>query len=89
MGTVVFPDAELNIFLVADSRERALRRLRQRGTPTSEKLLDDETMRIIERDTRDAKQTVPADDALTIDTTALTQSEQVDQIVILAKERVR
>jgi cytidylate kinase len=89
MGTVVFPDAELKIFLVADSRERALRRLRQRGTPTSEKLLDDETMRIIERDTRDAKQTVPADDALTIDTTALTQSEQVDQIVILAKERVR
>ena len=31
MGTVVFPDAELKIFLVADSRERALRRLRQRG----------------------------------------------------------
>ena len=41
MGTVVFPDADLKIFLVADSRERALRRLRQRGTPTSEKLLDD------------------------------------------------
>jgi cytidylate kinase len=87
MGTVVFPDADLKIFLVADSRERALRRLRQRGTPTSEKLLDDETIRIMERDARDAKQTVPAKDAVTIDTTALTQAEQVAQIVALAEER--
>jgi cytidylate kinase len=87
MGTVVFPDAELKIFLVADSRERALRRLRQTGTPTSEQLLDDETIRIKERDARDAKQTVPAADAVTIDTTALTQAEQVAQIVALSKER--
>jgi cytidylate kinase len=87
MGTVVFPDAELKIFLVADSRERALRRLRQRGTPTSEQLLDDETIRIRERDARDAKQTVAAGDAVVIDTTALTQDEQVAQIVALSKER--
>jgi len=89
MGTVVFPDAELKIFLVADSRERALRRLRQRGTPTSEQLLDDETIRIKERDARDAKQTAAARDAVTIDTTALTQDEQVAQIVALSKERAR
>ena len=87
MGTVVFPDAELKIFLVADSRERALRRLRQRGTPTSEQLLDDETIRIRERDARDAKQTVAAGDAVVIDTTALTQDEQVAQIVALSIER--
>ena len=87
MGTVVFPDADLKIFLVADSRERALRRLRQRGTPTSEQLLDDETIRIKERDARDAKQTVAARDAVTIDTTALAQDEQVSQIVALSKER--
>jgi len=87
MGTVVFPDADLKIFLVADSRERALRRLRQRGTPTSQQLLDDETIRIKERDARDAKQTVAAPDAVTIDTTALTQDEQVAQIVALSKER--
>jgi cytidylate kinase len=87
MGTVVFPDAELKIFLVADSRERALRRLRQRGTPTSQELLDDETIRIKERDARDAKQTVAAQDAVTIDTTALTQDEQVAQIVALSLER--
>lgn len=89
MGTVVFPDADLKIFLVADSRERALRRLRQRGTPTSEQLLDDETIRIRERDARDAKQTVAARDAVTIDTTALTQDEQVAQIVALSKERAQ
>ena len=86
MGTVVFPDADLKIFLVADSRERAARRLRQRGTPTSQELLDDETMRIIERDTRDAGQTVPAADAVIIDTTGLTQQEQVEQIVTLSRQ---
>jgi cytidylate kinase len=86
MGTVVFPDADLKIFLVAHPRERAARRLRQRGTPTSEQLLDDETIRIRERDERDARQTVPATDAITIDTTALTQAEQVEQIVTLARQ---
>lgn len=89
MGTVVFPDADLKIFLVAEPRERALRRLRQRGTPTSEQLLDDETIRIRERDERDAKQTVPAEDAVTIDTTGLTQAEQVEQIVGLSRQRER
>ncbi|HEY1952690.1 MAG TPA: (d)CMP kinase [Gemmatimonadaceae bacterium] len=87
MGTVVFPDADLKIFLVADSRERAARRLRQRGTPTSEKMLDDETIRIRERDALDARQTVPAADAVVIDTTLLTQPEQVEQIVTLAEQR--
>jgi cytidylate kinase len=88
MGTVVFPDADLKIFLVADSRERALRRLRQRGQDSaSEQTVDDETIRINERDARDARQTVPATDAVTIDTTALTQGAQVEQIVTLARQR--
>jgi cytidylate kinase len=86
MGTVVFPDADLKIFLVADSRERAARRLRQRGTPTSEQMLDDETIRIKERDARDARQTIPAADAVVIDTTSLSQPEQVEQIVTLWKQ---
>jgi cytidylate kinase len=87
IGTVVFPNADLKIFLVADSRERAARRLRQRGTPTSHQMLDDETIRITERDARDAGQTVPAADSVVIDTTGLTQQEQVEQIVTLAKQR--
>ena len=84
MGTVVFPDADLKIFLTADSRERAARRLRQRGTPTSEQMIVDETIRINERDARDARQTVPAEDAVIIDTTSLTQPEQVERIVSLS-----
>jgi cytidylate kinase len=88
MGTVVFPEADLKIFLVADSRERAARRLRQRGTPTSQQMLDDETIRLNERDARDARQTVAAADAVVIDTTSLTQGEQVEQIVTLWKKRV-
>jgi cytidylate kinase len=87
MGTVVFPDADLKIFLVADSRERAARRLRQRGTPPSEQMLDDETIRITKRDALDSRQTVPAGDAVVIDTTGLTQQEQVEQIVSLSKQR--
>ena len=88
MGTVVFPDADLKIFLIADSRERAVRRLRQRGhDPASEQIVSDETTRINERDARDARQTVPAADAVTIDTTALTQAEQVEQIVSLSRQR--
>jgi cytidylate kinase len=86
IGTVVFPRADLKIFLVADPRERAARRLRQRGTPTSQVLLDDETIRITERDARDAGQTIPAADAFVIDTTGLTQQEQVEQIVTLAQQ---
>lgn len=89
MGTVVFPDADLKVFLVADPRERALRRLRQRGAPASDQLLDDETIRLRERDALDARQTVPAADAVTIDTTSLTQAEQVEQIVGLSKQRAR
>lgn len=88
MGTVVFPDADLKIFLVADSQERALRRLKQRGHDSaSEQHLADETIRINERDVRDARQTVPAADAVIIDTTALTQAEQVEQIVTLSRQR--
>jgi cytidylate kinase len=89
MGTVVFPDADLKIFLVADSRERAARRLRQLGTPTSQQQLDDEMIRIKERDERDARQTVPAPDAVIIDTTSLTQPQQVEQIVNLWEQLTR
>ena len=89
MGTVVFPDADLKIFLVADSRERAARRLRQLGTPTSQQQLDDEMIRIKERDARDSRQTVPASDAVIIDTTSLTQPQQVEQIVNLWEQLTR
>ncbi|HXG69122.1 MAG TPA: (d)CMP kinase [Gemmatimonadaceae bacterium] len=86
MGTAVFPEADLKIFLIADPSERALRRLRQRGELTpSHQLVATETGRITERDLRDSRQTFPAPDAVVIDTTLLAQEEQVEQIVSLAR----
>jgi cytidylate kinase len=86
MGTAVFPDANLKVFLVADPWERARRRLVQQlqRTPT-EKEIAEETDRLVHRDARDAKQSAPAPDAVLIDTTYLTQEEQVERIVALAK----
>lgn len=85
MGTAVFPDAPLKIFLVADPWERARRRLSQRlaRRPTDEEIAE-ETDVIVQRDAKDATQTVQAKDAVLLDTTYLTQEEQVDRIVALA-----
>ena len=86
IGTAVFPDAEVKIFLVADPWERAKRRLVQRlGRRPTEEETAAETERLVLRDARDATQTVQAKDAVLIDTTYLTQAEQVDRIVALAR----
>jgi cytidylate kinase len=86
IGTVVFPDADLKVFLVADPWERARRRLTQRleRAPTDDEIAE-ETERLVQRDSRDATQTVQASDAVLIDTTYLTQEEQVERIVALAR----
>jgi cytidylate kinase len=86
MGTAVFPDAPLKIFLVADPWERARRRLTQRldRRPTDEEIAG-ETDLIVQRDAKDATQTVQAKDAVLLDTTYLTQAEQVERIVALAR----
>jgi cytidylate kinase len=86
MGTAVFPDATLKIFLIADPWERARRRLAQRleRGPTDEEIAA-ETDVIVQRDARDATQTVQAKDAVVLDTTYLTQPQQVERIVALAR----
>jgi cytidylate kinase len=90
IGTVVFPDAPLKVFLVADPWERARRRLIQRlGRHPHEDEIADETELLVLRDSKDATQTVQARDAVLIDTTFLTQAEQVDRIVALARARSR
>jgi cytidylate kinase len=86
MGTAVFPDAPLKIFLVADPWERARRRLTQRlGRRPSDEEIAGETDVIVQRDSKDATQTVQAKDAVLLDTTYLTQAEQVERIVALAR----
>ena len=90
IGTVVFPDATLKVFLVADPWERARRRLIQRlGRHPSDAEIADETEAIVKRDSKDATQTVQATDAVLIDTTYLTQEDQVERIVALAKAVTR
>ena len=86
MGTAVFPDATLKIFLIADPWERARRRLVQRldHSPTEEEIAA-ETDLLVQRDAKDAIQTVQAKDAVVLDTTYLTQAEQVERIVALAR----
>ena len=90
MGTAVFPDADLKVFLVADPWERARRRLTQRlGRRPADAEIAEETERLVKRDSQDATQTVQAKDAVLIDTTYLTQAEQVERIVALARAAVR
>ena len=86
IGTAVFPEAPLKVFLVADPWERARRRLTQRlgRRPTDEEIAS-ETDLIVQRDAKDATQTVQAKDAVLLDTTYLTQAEQVERIVALAR----
>ncbi len=69
IGTVVFPDAALKIFLVADPWERATRRLVQRlgRRPTNDEVAE-ETERLVRRDAADRTQTVQARDAVLLDT---------------------
>lgn len=88
IGTVVFPDARLKVFLVADAEERARRRVLERTgrEPTAEELFD-ETARILLRDELDASQSVQAPDAVVIDTTRMTQAEQIAKIVQLARHQ--
>jgi cytidylate kinase len=86
MGTAVFPNAQLKVFLVADPWERARRRLLQQlgRSPTDDEIAE-ETDRLVQRDAGDSTQTVQAVDAVLIDTTYLTQEEQVERIVALAR----
>jgi cytidylate kinase len=86
MGTAVFPDAALKIFLIADPWERARRRLAQRlERAATEEEIAAETDLLVQRDAKDATQTVQAKDAVVLDTTYLTQPEQVERIVALAR----
>ena len=90
IGTVVFPEAPLKIFLVADARERARRRrleLEEAGVRRPE----EEILREIEeRDRRDSgRATAPlrrALDAVEVDTTGLTLEGQIDRIVRIARK---
>lgn len=91
MGTVIFPDAALKVFLTASAEERAERRYKQlndKGVPVTVAGLLRE---ILARDARDAQRAVaplrPAEDAIRIDTTGQGIGAVVEQVLAVVKER--
>jgi len=89
IGTVVFPEAPLKIFLTATPDERARRRLFQRGESVDVELVRRESQALAARDSADSNRRIaplkPAPDAVLLDTTALTLEQQVTRVVELAR----
>lgn len=76
MGTVVFPQAALKVYLVARPEVRAARRVPQRGE-AYQQVLDD----LLRRDQLDARQSAPAADAWMLDTSDLSLQQVVEAIL--------
>ncbi|HZD88361.1 MAG TPA: (d)CMP kinase [Gaiellaceae bacterium] len=83
IGTVVVPDAQVKVYLVADRDERARRRMAERPGIGADALATD--MRL--RDESDAARMQPAPDAVEIDTTNLQVHDVVDRIESLVRDR--
>ncbi len=91
IGTVVFPDAALKVFLTASPEARARRRLLQRGEAVAPGVLRAEAAQLAERDRLDAGRAVAplrqAEDAIYLDTSEMAFEAQVAQIVRWAAEK--
>ncbi len=92
IGTVVFPDAELKVFMTANSRVRALRRqaeLKEKGIEEELNIIE---QNLVERDEQDTSRAesplIRAEGCIDIDTSDLTFDEQVGKIVELANEKI-
>jgi len=92
MGTVVFPDARLKLFLTASAQERAQRRYKQLIAKGISASLHDLYEEIQERDRRDTDRAVaplrPAEDAVFIDTSSVPLEAVFERVMELARERI-
>lgn len=92
IGTVVLPQAALKIFLTASAKARAERRYKElceKGqTVTFDEVLRDMAERDEKDSTRDAAPLHAADDAVLLDTSALTLSESIDAVAALVEQRM-
>jgi len=92
MGTVVFPDAQVKVFLTASAEERAKRRYKQLIDKGIDVNLSALFLDIQARDERDSSRSIsplkPADDAVTVDTTALTIDQVVAQVLSLVNQKL-
>jgi len=91
MGTVVFPHAQLKVFLTASAAARAQRRYKQLKDKGSDVSLPALSREIAERDLRDSTRAVaplqPASDAVVIDSTDLTIEQVVERVLALGSQR--
>jgi CMP/dCMP kinase len=83
IGTVVAPDAEVKVYLVAEREVRARRRMAERPGIGADALATD----LRKRDAKDAERMQPAPDAIEIDTTTLEVEDVVERIEALVRER--
>lgn len=92
IGTVVFPDAELKVFMTADINIRAARRQREILDKGQLVKLEEVVRNLSERDridsTRAESPLVKAEDALEVDTSYLSFEEQVSAIVDMAQKKI-
>jgi cytidylate kinase len=93
IGTVVFPEADVKIFMIAELAARARRRYDElkagmNGDAPSLDVISDE---LAERDQRDADRALspllPAEDAVLLDTTSISVDEQVDRVLSIIDDR--
>lgn len=91
MGTVVFPDAPLKIFLIASAEERALRRHKQLMEHGIDASIPSLIKEIEGRDRQDQERRIaplkPAPDALTIDSTGRLPERLCEEIIALGRDR--
>jgi cytidylate kinase len=92
IGTAVFPEAQVKVYLTASPETRARRRLIQRGEAPDQSRLAVEAARLAARDRLDSNRAVAplrrAEDAVLLDTTGMGFEEQVGSIVRLIKDRL-
>lgn len=92
IGTVVFPDAQVKIFMEADLEERARRRLKELAEQNIETTHNSVLENLKFRDKYDSNRSCSplkkAEDALVIDTTDLTIAQEIDLVVKIVRDRL-
>ena len=91
IGTVVFPDAEFKIFMVADDKMRAERRFKELHLMGENRSLQEVMTNLKKRDEKDSTRShsplLKADEAIEIDTSMLSIDQQVEKIINLMREK--
>jgi cytidylate kinase len=90
IGSVVFPDADLKLFVTADPQVRASRRLMELNSQGIASTLEEVLANLLERDeldrTRKESPLIQTEDAILIDTTHFTREGQLEHVLQLIKE---